>query len=71
MADPNRGEIWLADLGIGLGHEQMGKRPLLVLSVDEFNQGPAELVISVPLTSQIAKSKGIPAHIQVDPPKLA
>jgi len=24
MADPNRGEIWSADLGIGRGHEQTG-----------------------------------------------
>ena len=30
MADPMRGEIWLADLGSGRGHEQAGQRPVLV-----------------------------------------
>ena len=32
MADPNRGEIWLADLGTGRGREQSGQRPVLVVS---------------------------------------
>ncbi len=69
MADPARGEIWLADLGAGVGHEQSGRRPLLILSVDTFNQGPAGLVMTLPLTSKVAKSRGIPAHIPVQPPE--
>jgi mRNA interferase MazF len=66
MADPIRGEIWLADLGTGRGHEQSGQRPVLVVSDDAFNAG---LVMTVPLTSKVAKSKNIPAHIGVDPPE--
>jgi len=69
MVDPNRGEIWLADLGSGRGHEQSGPRPVLVMSDDAFNSGLAGLVMTVPLTSKVAKSKNIPAHISIDPPE--
>lgn len=69
MADPSRGEIWAADLGTGLGHEQSGQRPLLVVSDDLFNAGPAGLIVAVPLTSRVTKSKNIPAHIPATPPE--
>jgi len=69
MADPNRGEIWLVDLGIGRAHEQAGQRPALVISDDFFNTGLSDLVIVVPLTSKVSKSMKIPAHIRVDPPE--
>jgi mRNA interferase MazF len=69
MADPSRGEIWLADLGTGRGHEQSGQRPVLVVSDDALNAGLAGLVVAVPLTSRVAKSTRIPAHIRVDPPE--
>jgi mRNA interferase MazF len=69
MADPIRGEIWPADLGAGHGHEQSGQRPVLVVSENAFNAGLAGLVMTVPLTSKVGKSKNIPAHIRVDPPE--
>jgi mRNA interferase MazF len=69
MVDPIRGEIWPADLGTGRGHEQAGQRPVLVVSDDAFNAGLAGLVMAVPLTSKVAKTKHIPAHIRVDPPE--
>lgn len=69
MADPNRGETWLADLGTGRGHEQAGQRPVLVVSDDAFNSGLAGLVMVVPLTSKVKKSKNIPAHVPVVPPE--
>jgi mRNA interferase MazF len=69
MADPMRGEIWMADLGTGRGHEPSGQRPVLVLSDDAFNAGLAGLVMTLPLSSKVAKSKKIPAHIRVDPPE--
>lgn len=69
MADPNRGEIWVADLGTGRGHEQAGQRPVLVVSEDAFNGGLSGLVMVVPITSRVKKSKNIPAHIAVDPPE--
>lgn len=61
-----RGEVWLVDLNPVRGREQAGKRPCLVISVDLFNQGAAELVIALPITS---KNKGIPFHVEVNPPE--
>jgi mRNA interferase MazF len=69
MPDPVRGEIWLCHLGSSRGHEQAGQRPVLVVSDDTFNSGPADLVVIVPLTSKVKKSKHIPAHIPIDPPE--
>jgi len=69
MADPNRGEIWLAALGVGEGHEQSGNRPVLVISTDRFNMGLSSFVIAAPLTSQIGKSRSIAAHILIRPPE--
>lgn len=66
MPRPHRGEIWLADLNPTLGHEQAGQRPVLIFSVDEFNEGPAELVVVMPLTSTI---RPIPLHVVVQPPE--
>lgn len=66
MKAPSRGEVWLVDLDPARGHEQAGKRPGLVVSVDLFNRGPAELVVLVPLT---ARAKGIPWHVPVEPPE--
>lgn len=63
---PSRGEIWLADLNPTRGHEQAGCRPVLVVSVDSFNHGPAGLVLVVPITS---KDRGIPIHVPMTPPE--
>jgi len=66
VADPSRGELWLVDLDPIRGHEQGGKRPALVVSVDPLNHGPAELVILLPLTT---RPKGVPSHVMVRPPE--
>lgn len=60
--NPSRGEVWLIELDPVRGHEQAGTRPALVISVDKFNQGPADLVIILPITS---KSKNIPSHVRI------
>lgn len=65
-AAPARGEVWLLDLNPTRGREQAGTRPALVLSVDGFNQGPADLIVVLPITS---KAKGIPFHVLVEPPE--
>ena len=65
-AAPSRGEIWIVDLEPVRGHEQGRTRPALVVSVDSFNAGPAELVIVVPLTTV---DKQIPTHIMINPPE--
>ena len=48
------------------GHEQAGTRPAMIVSVDTFNNGPAGLVVVLPITSQ---GKGIPFHVEIKPPE--
>jgi mRNA interferase MazF len=52
----------MVDLRPARGREQDGTRPALILSVDKFNHGPADLVIVLPVTKRF---KGIPTHIFV------
>ncbi|BAZ09395.1 PemK-like protein [Calothrix sp. NIES-4071] len=66
MTDVSRGEVWLADLNPTRGHEQAGKRPCLIISVDLFNQGASGLVVVLPITS---KDKGIIFHVKIEPPE--
>jgi mRNA interferase MazF len=61
----SRGEIWLSDLNPVRGHEQAGTRPVLVVSVDAFNHGPAQLVVVVPLTT---RDREIPLRVPIEPP---
>ncbi len=63
---PSRGEVWPADLDPTRGHEQAGERPVLVVSTNVFNRGPAELVCVLPLTRT---DRRIPLHVRVDPPE--
>jgi len=67
MSDPSRGEIWLAELTSGEGHEQAGRRPVLIVSNDRFNAGLSGLTMIVPLTSKTQKSRATPAHILIHP----
>lgn len=66
MISPLRGEIWLAELNPVRGHEQGGRRPVLVISADPLNDSPADLVIALPLTTTL---RGIPFHVLVNPPE--
>jgi len=66
LPKPSRGEIWFLNLDPTRDHEQAGSRPALVISVDTFNHGPADLVVILPVTS---KAKGIPFHVTVMPPE--
>ncbi len=62
MSNIYRGEVWLVNLNPTLGREQAGIRPALIVSENIFNQGYAELVIIVPITSQ---NKGIRSHVKI------
>lgn len=66
MSQPVRGEVWLAELNPVRGHEQAGKRPVLIVSEDLFNRGPADLVIVLPLTSTL---RPIPSRVRLSPPE--
>lgn len=62
----DRGDIWLADLNPVRGHEQAGRRPVLIVSEDAFNQSRADLVVVIPITSTL---RPIPFHVVVHPPE--
>jgi mRNA interferase MazF len=66
VSAPARGEVWLADFDPTRGHEQAGRRPVLVVSEDLFNRGPAGLAIVLPMTSVV---RNVPTHIPIDPPE--
>ncbi|HXT37728.1 MAG TPA: type II toxin-antitoxin system PemK/MazF family toxin [Chloroflexota bacterium] len=61
-----RGEIWLADLSPTKGHEQSGRRPVLIVSDDVYNASRAGLVAILPLAT---KNRGIRLHIAIHPPE--
>jgi mRNA interferase MazF len=62
----NRGEVWLADFEPVRGHEQGRQRPAVILSTDQFNNGPAALVVVVPLTT--TERARMPLRVRVNPP---
>jgi mRNA-degrading endonuclease toxin of MazEF toxin-antitoxin module len=45
-----RGEIWLVSLDPTLGHEQKGRRPVLIVSPEAFNR-ITKLPVVLPITS--------------------
>ena len=63
MRKPARGEIWDSDLSPSRGHEQGGMRPVLIVSVDLFNQGPSGLVIVVPIST---KDKKVRSQVPIE-----
>lgn len=63
---PYAGDIWDAELEPVVGHEQGGRRPVLIVSSDMMNQSPAQLVIVAPLTRT---DRGIPGHVRIAAPE--
>jgi mRNA interferase MazF len=63
MARILRGDIFWAELDPVKGREQAGRRPILVLSQDVFNER-SETVIAVALTSQ-EPTAGYPLSLRV------
>lgn len=65
MPEILRGDIWLFDPEPTRGKE-IGKklRPAIIVSNVLFNNGPAGLLIIIPLTS---KDKKIPCHVSILP----
>ena len=63
MARILRGEIRWADLSPGQGREQTGRRPVLILSHDVFNERSGT-VIAMAITSQPQKA-GFPLTLEI------
>jgi mRNA interferase MazF len=62
---PARGDVWFADLDPTRGHEQAGRRPVLVVSGDRLNRGTSGLIVMLPITSRL---RDIPSHVRLLPP---
>jgi mRNA interferase MazF len=63
-----RGEIRWADLGPARGHEQAGRRPVLILSHDIFNDRSGT-VIAIAITSRPQRA-GFPLTLELGPAGL-
>jgi mRNA interferase MazF len=68
MARILKGDIILADLNPTIGHEQAGKRPVLVLSHEVFNKRSGT-VIAVAITSQPQRA-GFPLTLELQESNL-
>jgi mRNA interferase MazF len=61
-----RGEVYWADLAPRSGSEQTGRRPVIVVSNDGFNQAGAwRSVIVVPLSTSTAQAKRGPTVAEI------
>ena len=68
MARILRGEIYWADVSSTLGHEQAGKRPVLVISHDLFNERSG-MIIALAITSQ-PQRVSLPLALKLESAKL-
>ena len=68
MARVLRGEVRWADLDQTRGHEQSGRRPVLILSADVFNERSGT-VIAVALTRQPQRA-WFPLTLELGPAQL-
>lgn len=64
--EPMVGEVWEVVFGTGVGREQHGIRPALVISIQEYNGIQHGLCIVVPMTGT---HRGIPSQLDVTPPE--
>jgi mRNA interferase MazF len=64
--EARQGEVWFVDLHPTRGREQAGRRPALVVSVDQLGTGPSELAIVVPLTRTARPN---PLYVAIEPPE--
>ena len=63
--EAGQGDVWDCRLGPVEGHEQAGRRPCLVISVDQLGKGPSELAIVVPIT----RTHRTALDLRIDPPE--
>ena len=68
MAGILRGEVRWADLSPARGHEQAGRRPIVVLSHDVFNERSGT-VIAMAVTSRPPRA-GFPLSSELEPGNL-
>ncbi len=63
-----RGEVYWASLAPRSGSEQTGRRPVILMSHDAFNQTPAwRSIIVVPITTSTAQARRSPTVVEIAP----
>ena len=65
VPEAGQGEVWDCELAPVAGHEQAGRRPCLVISVDAIGKGPSGLAIVVP----ISRSTYNRLDVRIEPPE--
>ncbi len=60
----SRGEIYLADLGDPVGHEQAFRRPVVVVSAEPWLTSDPPVIAVVPVTRT---ARGRSTHVEVEP----
>ncbi len=60
-----RGDIYLAELGEGVGSEQKGERPVLIVQNNLGNIFSPTVTV-LPITTKVHKSEGMPTHVIID-----
>jgi mRNA interferase MazF len=57
------GDVVIVDLGVGVGHEQRGRRPAVVVASSRFLAMPSGMAIVVPCTTS---DRGWQSHVLVE-----
>lgn len=60
-----RGDMYYADLGIGVGSEQMGNRPVLIIQNNMGNKHSPTVIIA-PITSRVDVKAKLPTHYYIN-----
>ena len=61
-----RGEVYWADLVPRSGSEQTGRRPVIVVSHDGFNQTPAwRSIVVIPISTSASQGKRGPTVVEI------
>lgn len=61
----HRGELYFTDFGVGLGSEQEGYRPAVIVQNDTGNQY-GETVIVAPITTDRPEKANLPTHVYLE-----
>ncbi|MFT4221161.1 MAG: type II toxin-antitoxin system PemK/MazF family toxin [Microbacterium sp.] len=59
-----RGEIYFADLGEPVGHEQAMRRPVVLVSADPWLESDPPVIAVVPVTRT---ARGRSTHVEIEP----
>lgn len=62
----HRGDLYYADLGVGVGSEQNGYRPVVIIQNDIGNKHSPTTIVA-PLTTRIKTKSKLPTHYYISP----